>query len=176
MKEKADMEMEIVADENGNFFQIKYIKSFSAKLIQSSEETKKYYEELKNLVLSYKGTHSRISWHYDAVNVGRQFVLKFAVRGKTLCVYLPLNSDKLEKKYKVEKVKAKRYEEVPCLYRIKNAKKCRYAKELIIKACESLGLQKGKEQHESYASLPYESNKSLVERGLIEEEKVVFLK
>ncbi|MBO5578786.1 MAG: uL15 family ribosomal protein [Bacilli bacterium] len=165
-------EVETITDEKGNIFQIRFIKSFTAKLIQSPNESKKYYEELKNEVLSYKGTHSRISWHFDSVNAGRNYVLKFAIRGKTLCVYLPLDSEKLEDKYKVEKAESKRYEDVPCLYRIKNDRRCGYAKDLIAMVASNLGLEKGEEQHEVYSNLPYEENKPLVARGLIKELKV----
>lgn len=166
-------EVETIKDEKGNIFQIRFIKSFTAKLIQSPEETKKYYEELKNEVLSYKKTNSRISWHYDAINSGRNYVLKFAVRGKTLCVYLPLNTDDyVDSKYKVEKVESKKFEDVPCLYRIKNDRRLGYAKELIAVVAERLGLEKGEEQHEVYSNLPYEPNKPLVARGLIKEQKI----
>jgi len=165
-------EVETIYDENGNIFQIRYIKSFIAKLIQSPEETKKYYEALKNEVLSYKGTHSRVSWHYDAVNSGRAYVLKFAIRGKTLCVYLPLDPEQVERKYKVERSESKRFEDVPCLYRIKNDRRCEYTKELIALVASNLGLVKGEEQHEVYSDLPYEPNKPLVARGLIKEQKI----
>ncbi len=165
-------EVETVTDEKGNVFQIRYVKSFTAKLIQSPKETKKYYEELKNEVLSYKKTNSRISWHYDAINAGRDYVLKFAVRGKTLCVYLPLDADKLEEKYKVEKVESKKFEDTPCLYRIKNDRRLGYAKDLIAMVAAKLGLEKGEEQHEVYSNLPYEENKPLVAKGLIKEQKV----
>ena len=165
-------EVVTVTDEKGNIFQIRFIKSFTAKLIQSPDETKKYYEELKNEVLSYKKTNSRVSWHYDSVNSGRNQVLKFAIRGKTLCVYYPLNADDyIDTKYKVEKSESKKYEEVPCMYRIKNERRLGYAKELIATVCESLGLVKGEEQHESYY-LHYEENKPLIIRGLIKELKV----
>lgn len=167
-----DDEVETISDEKGNIFQIRYIKSFTAKLIQSPEETKKYYEELKNEVLSYKKTNSRVSWHYDAVNSGRNFVLKFEIRGKTLCVYLPLDPEKVEEKYKVEKSESKRFEDVPCLYRIKNDRRCQYTKELIALVASNLGLEKGEEQHEVYSNLPYEPNKPLVARGLIKERKI----
>ena len=161
-----------ITDENGNIFQIRYIKSFSAKIIQANEESKKYYEELKNEVLSYKNTNSRISWHYDAINAGREYVVKFAVRGKTLALYLPLNADDYaDSKYKVEKVESKKYSDTPCLYRIKNDRRCGYAKELLAVIAEKLGLEKGEEQHEKYVQ-PYEENKPLIARGLIKEHKV----
>ena len=166
-------ELVTVTDENGNVFNIRFVKSFTAKLIQSPEETKKYYEELKNEVLSYKKTNSRVSWHHDAINAGRNYVLKFAIRGKTLCVYLPLNvDDYIDTKYKVEKVESKKYEDVPCLYRIKNDRRLGYAKELIAVVASNLGLEKGEEQHKVYSNLPYETNKPLLERGLIKELRV----
>lgn len=162
-----------ITDEAGNVFNIKFVKSFTAKLIQAPEETKKYYEELKNEVLSYKKTNSRISWHFDSINSGRSYVLKFTIRGKTLCVYLPLNADDYaDSKYKVEKVESKKFEDVPCLYRIKNDRRLGYAKELIAVVANNLGLEKGEEQHEVYSNLPYEPNKPLIERGLIKELKV----
>ena len=162
-----------LSDEHGNIFNIRYIKSFTAKLIQSSDETKKYYEELKNEVLSYKKTNSRISWHYDSINSGRSQFLKFAIRGKTLCVYLPLNiDDYANTKYKLEKTESKKYEDVPCLYRINNDRRLGYAKELITVVANNLGLEKGEEQHEIYSNLPYEPNKPLINRGLIKELKV----
>ena len=168
-----DEEVETITDEKGNIFQIRFIKSFTAKLIQSPDETKKYYEELKNEVLSYKKTNSRISWHYDAVNSGRNYVLKFAVRGKTLCVYFPLNADDYaDSKYKVEKVESKKFEDVPCLFRIKNDRRLGYAKELIATVASNLGLEKGEEKHEVYSNLQYEPNKPLVARGLIKEQKI----
>ena len=166
-------EVVTATDEKGNVFQIRFVKSFTAKLIQSPDETKKYYEELKNEVLSYKKANSRVSWNYDSVNSGRNQVLKFAIKGKTLCIYFPLNADDYaETKYKVEKVESKKYEDVPSLYRIKNDRRLGYAKDLIAVVCEKLGLVKGEEQHESYANLPYEPNRPLIERGLIKELKV----
>ena len=166
-------EVVITKDESGNIFQIRYVKSHTAKLIQAPDESKKYYEELKNYVLSYKNTSSRISWNYDSINSGRNPVLKFVVRGKTLCVYLPLNADDYaDSKYKVEKVESKKYSDVPCLYRIKNDRRCEYAKDLIKVVMDNLGLEKGEEQHESYANLPYEDNEALVAKGLVKELKI----
>ena len=171
-EESGDEEVVTVADSKGNIFQIRFNKSFTAKIIQASEESKKYYEELKNYVLSYKGTTSRISWNYDSINSGRNPVVKFGVRGKTLCVYYPLDADQYnDTKYKVEKIDSKKFESVPTMYRIKNDRRLGYAKDLIDTVMASLGLSKGDEKHESYI-LPYEENKPLVARGLIKEHKV----
>ncbi len=161
----------VVVDAKGNYFNIRYNKSFRAKLIQSSDETKGYYGELKNEVLCYSKAKSRVSWSYDSINAGRAPVVKFGIRGKTLCVYFPLNAeDYAESKYKVEKVESAKYEAVPCMYRIKNERRLRYAKELIAKVCESLGLTKGDLQNEDY-NLPYETTEALIAKGLIKELK-----
>ena len=164
------------AEENGivvgasrNDFNIRYEKSFMAKLIQSSDETKAYYGELKNEVLSYGKTKSHVSWAYDSVNAGRAPVLKFKVRGKTLCVYFALNvDDYANSKYKVEKAGSAKYESVPCMYRIKNNRRLGYAKDLIAAVCEKRGLTKGDVPTEDYR-LPYESTEALLEKGLVKE-------
>ena len=62
-----------------NYFNIRYNKSFTAKLIQSSDETKGYYGELKNEVLSYTKAKSHVSWAYDSVNAGREHIVKFSI-------------------------------------------------------------------------------------------------
>ena len=166
-------EVVTTTDSEGNIFKIRYIKSFTAKLIQSSDETKKYYEILKNEALSYNDVSNRVSWHYDSINSGRTQVLKFGIRGKTLCVYYPLNIEDVDQnKYKVEKIESKKYEQVPCMYRINSNRKLELAKALIARVMRKLHLEKGEEQHEVYSNLPYEENKPLVERGLIKELKV----
>jgi ribosomal protein L15 len=171
--EAANEEEEVttVTDEKGNIFQIRFVKSFQAKLSQSDDTVKNYYNELKNYALSYKKANDRISWHYDSINVGRAAVLKFAIRGKTLCVYLALNADDYaETKYKVEKAESKKFEDVSCLYRIKNDRRCSYAKDLIDAAMAAIPTEKGKESNEDFR-LPYEESKALLEKGLIKELK-----
>ena len=119
-------------------------------------------------MLSYTKTKSHVSWAYDSVNAGREHIVKFGIRGKTLCVYFPLNVEDVDEKYKVEKVDAAKYAAVPCLYRIKNERRLRYAKELIEKVCLSIGLIKGEAHNEDYY-LPYETNEPLIAKGLIKE-------
>jgi len=164
-------EVVTITDEKGNIFEIRYIKSFTAKLSQTSEEVKDYYNELKNYVLAYKGVHSRVSWHFDSINIGRDQLLKFSIRGKTLCLYYALNYEKLDSKYKVEKAEAIKYQAVPCLYRIKNDRRFNYAKELIDQLMDRINVIKGKESNEDF-SIPYEETKVLLSKGLIKEVKV----
>lgn len=168
-------EIVVTKDEKGNIFEIRYIKSFTAKLSQSEKEVKDYYTVLKNYALSYKDAHSRVSWHYDAINIGRDYAIKFAIRGKTLCVYFALDASKLDEKYKVEEAKGKKFEEVPVLYRIKNDRRCEYAKELIDEVMKKVGADQGEVPTENY-SIPHESNKALLAKGLIKELKTAVKK
>ncbi len=162
----------VVMDEQGNYFRIRFNKSFTAKLMQSSDDAKRYYTELKNEILSYKKAKSRISWSYDSINAGRTPLVKFGIRGKTLCVYYSLNPDDyIDTKYKVEKMEAAKYEMVPCMYRIKNDRRLKYAKDLFAVVCGNLGLKKGEVPTEDY-TLPYKPTNELVEEGLIKEVKV----
>ena len=148
---------------------VRYKKSFTAKLIQSSDDVKGYYTELKNEVLSYEKTRSRVSWNYDSINAGRAPFAKFVIRGKTLCMYLALDPDEYEgTKYKVVRSFAKRYAEVPCLYRIKNTRRLKYAVDLIKAAAEKAGLSAGENVGVDYYQ-PYDTTESLVQRELIKE-------
>lgn len=148
---------------------IRYSRSFLAKLIQSDDETKSYYEELKNEIMSY-GVKSRISWRYESFRHAKKLLIKMQMRGKTLCLCFALSaSDYAESKYKVEDYsEVKVLEDTPCLYRIKNARRCRYAKDLIADVMKKYGLERGEEQTLSYAyELPYEETAALVSKGLI---------
>lgn len=147
----------------------RYDKSFTAKLIQSDDELKGWYSSLKNALLGYKKVNSRISWRTDSINRGRTKLAKFAIRGKTLGLYLALNPDDYANtKYKVERAENKRYEDVPCLYRIKNGRRAKYALELIATLAEKFELQPIEREYVDYY-LPYEETEPLLERGLVKE-------
>lgn len=164
-------EIVFATDKSGNLFRIRFIRSFMAKLIQSSDETKAFYKELKNEILSYKGVKDRLSWHYDSHNRGREQVVKFGIRGKTLCLYFALDmKDFKGSKYKVELCESNKYAAVPCMYRIKSAHRCEYAKDLIAMVAGKFGLVKGEQQTVEY-SFPYESTEDLIAKGLIKELK-----
>ena len=163
-------EVKTISDEEGNTFQISYVKSFKAKLLQASEEEKGYYSELRNLILSYKDLSNRLSWNYESFNLGRKQLVKLGVRGKTLCVYLALNVESIPQKYEVEKIESAKYEDVSCMYRIKNTKRCEIARQLIIRVMKENQVKQGEEHNEKY-SLSYLDRDALVNKGLIKEKK-----
>ncbi len=156
-------------EETGFAIIARFKKSFMARIIQASDETKGYYSELKNAILSYKKTTSRISWQYDSINSGRTKVLKFAMRGKTLCVYYALNAEEFaDTKYNVKAVTAKKYADVPCMLKVSGPRKKKHALELIEIVAEKLGLEKGEEQNRDYV-MPFETTEELIKKGLIKE-------
>lgn len=170
-EERDEEEIAAVVEEDGKEFRIGYAKSFTAKLIQAGEETKSFYVELKNEALSYGKINSRTSWDYDSLNFGRKPILKFGIRGRTLYVYFALDiKDFKGTKYKVELCEYKKYESVPCMYRIINAQRCELTKEIIAKVAEKNGLVKIDRQNVEYR-FPYEDNDALVNKGLIKEVK-----
>ena len=170
--EVLDEDIETVTDSSGNTFKIQYIKSFKAKLIQSNDEIKNQYIELKKEILSYQGTKSKITWHFETISIGRDVLLRFAIRGKTLCIYYALNSDEYnDSKYKVENITTKKHSSAPCLYRIKNERRFGYAKELIKDLANKNNLVIGNEPTDNYY-LPYEERDVLIEQGLIKKNEV----
>ena len=158
--------MQIVASP-GMFIRYRYNRSFEAKLIQSDDTVKRYYSELKNCLLSYKKVTPRISWRHESFRKGRPAAAKFVIRGKTLCLCLALDPENYEEsKYIVDDMsRYAKFAGTPLMYRIKNERRLRYAKELIAFLFE--GTEPSGHEEEDFAAIPYEDTQSLVERGLI---------
>ncbi len=146
-----------------------YNKSFMAKYIQSSDEIKNWYTKLKNELLSYKKVKARMSFKRETFHLGREVVARFSFRGNTLCVYLPLNpNDYAESKYKVEDVSdITSFADTPCMYRLKNEKRVRYALNLLAIVLEKMnGIRMDNYVTKDYY-LPYEGMMELINKGLI---------
>lgn len=159
----------VVHTSGGDYIYLSYNKSFKAKLIQGKEDARRYYSELKNFISAYKKVNCRISWKQESVNSGRNKICRLVLRGKSLYLYLPLNPDDYaDTKYKVERAEAKRFEELPCLYKIKNDRRAKYATELIATVFERCGVERGEWNEIDFtAEYPYEETLPLIRRGLI---------
>ena len=152
---------------------IKYKKSFIAKLSLSGDETIQYYDELKNEILSYKKVKGRTSWSFESFRKGRKLLVRLAVRGKTLKLYIALDP----KTYEGSKVKVldatgvKRHAAVPCLYKIKNHRRVEYAKALIAEVMAQNGIEKSRKyDYVDFGSeLVYRDLESLIANGFIKE-------
>lgn len=159
----------VIAEEQSESNTLHYDRSFTARFIQSDEETKHWYTELKNYLLSFKKVKDRMSWKRESYRYGREPVVRMAFRGKTLCLYFPLNAnDYVDSKYKVEEVVDNAtYADTPCMYRIKNARRAKYAKELIDAVLARFGDVKRIERDSVDYYMPYEGVVELIDKGLI---------
>ena len=147
---------------------ILFDRSFTARLTQADDALKARYSELKNYILSYKGTRCRTSWKRETFSVGRKTVATFAIRGKTLMLYLATDPSKFEDtKYRVEnmsEVASRR--KTPLLFRVKSDRRTMYAKQLIDMLFAENEVQRVERRPQDY-TVPYKSTDALVKRGLI---------
>lgn len=164
--EEDESDVEYV-QENG--IHVRYEKSFTAKLIQLKNETKEWYSCLKNELLSYKKVRARMSWKKESFRMGRMTLARFVVRGKTLCLLLAVEpAGYAGTKYSVEDVsQVAANADTPCLYRIKNARRAKYAVEMIAGLMKELQAGKDGAFVEQNYVLPYEETAVLLEQGFV---------
>ncbi len=157
-----------IEKETGLAIIARYKRSYMSRLIQASDETKVYYSLIKNAILSYGKVSTRISWGHESVNAGRTKLAKLVVRGKTLHLYLALDPDSLDSKYRVTRAEAVKYADTPCAYKINGERRARYALELVDMISVRTGLERQARDEVDYR-MPYESTEALVAKGLIKE-------
>lgn len=144
----------------------RYTRSYTARVIQGDDELKARYSELKNYILAYNGVYNKITWKREAFFADkRNCVLTFAIRGKTLCIFLPVDPAKFEgTKYKVEnRPNAK----LPTMLRIRSDRSTKFAKEMIDIVFAEMGLK----ENETYQPINfrpiYKSTENLIKKGYI---------
>ena len=159
---------------------VHYRRSFMARLIQSQEKVQDYYTGLKNVLLSFEGVKSRVSWNYDSFNRGRKQLAKINIRGKSLMLYLALDPKEFEDtKYFFTDVSDKlKFAKVPMRIKVRSGRGFKHGVELIEEMMSRLGIERQEIYHPQDFHMPYETTQQLVDRGLIkvvnpaEEEKV----
>lgn len=148
---------------------VRYNRSFSAKICQLSKEAKEWYSAIKNEILSYEKVKDRISWKRETFRIGRMSVARLVVRGKTLCLLFAVEPISYNgTKYVVEDVSnIANTADTPTLYRIKSARRMKYAKEMIAGMMKELKSYKDPRYEAKDFFVPYEGDMALIERGLI---------
>lgn len=123
----------VLVTEEGKRVQIKYRKSFRARVLQADDETKTYYSDIKAYLLSFDGIAASDSQNYEGFAVGRKQIAKMNISGKTVLLFLALDPATLEgSKYKYDNVgDRKRFEKTPVKVKIRSARSFKWAKELI---------------------------------------------
>lgn len=145
----------------------RYNRSFAARLIQSSDTVKEWYAMIKDAALSYKGTRSSSAWRQEKLYKGRALFVKLAIRGRTLCVYFPVNVGEV-KNIEVEDVSDKPvHAATPALFRIKKDVHARQALELVAMSAERLGLEAGKAHVTDKSEYALQTTEQLIEAGLV---------
>ena len=148
---------------------VRYNRSFTAKICQLNNETKEWYSELKNELLSYERIKDRMSWKRESFRIGRLTLARLAVRGKTLCLLLAVEPISYNgTKYTVEDVSnVESTADTPTLYRIKSARRLKYAKEMLEGIMKEVKTYKKPDFEAKDYFLPYDGDMSLIQRGLI---------
>ena len=148
---------------------VTYKRSLTAKLSQLSRESKEWYSELKNELLSYEKVKDRMSWKHETYRIGRMTVARFIVRGKTLRMLLAVEPAGYGgTKYSVEDVSnIASMADTPTMYRIKNPRRVKFAKEMIAGMMKELKTFKDPHHVAQDFFIPYEGDMAFMQRGLV---------
>ncbi|MGN0823194.1 MAG: hypothetical protein ACI4NG_05420 [Candidatus Gallimonas sp.] len=150
---------------------VRYKRSFIAKVIQSEDDVKHYYSEMKNALMSYDRMRSQVAWSNDRFTVGRETLAKIGIRGKTLCLYLALNPDAFPITVYHQKFAGdtKMYEKTPMMVKIKSHVGLKRAIRLIDTLMErEQGVKTENYESVDYTKMyEYKSDEALLEEGLI---------
>lgn len=161
----------VVDEATGVAYLVRYNKSYTAKLALAKDEVQGWYNEVKNYLLSY-GANSRVSWNYDAFNIGRKAVAKLNITGKTLSIYIALEpAEYVDSKYHAKDVSSsKKYEQTPTSMKIKSDRGVKFAKELIDILMASMGQERKEKEAEDFTEAKRTLEELLAE-GLVKETK-----
>ena len=148
--------------------EVHYNKSFTAKVIQLSDITKRWYSRLKNELLSYGNVCDVMSWKRESFRLNQKYVARFMVRGKTLCLLFALDPKKYgEAKFNVQDVsRIHACKDTPSMLRLKNERSVKHAVHLISEAMRKAGTHKVPHEERDYY-IPYATTAKLLEQGLV---------
>lgn len=151
---------------------MKFKRSFIARIIQSNDDYKQYYGEVKHALISYKKVNSNVAWGAERFNKGRETIARLKIRGKTLCLYLALdpNNYKTSVYHHIDVSDNKSVAGTPMMVKVKSNLGVRKAIRLID---EMLAMRNGEKKEipeRDYAAMyPYETIEELIEEGLVKD-------
>lgn len=161
-------------DENGVDFlnMMRYNRSFIARIIQSSDDTKNYYGTVRNALLSYRKVNSNIAWGAERFHKGRETIARFKIRGKTLVLYMAIDPKEIE--YSVYHQKDvsnnKSLHGTPTMIKIKSPRGVKKAVRLVDLMLEKRdGIKRPVPERDYAAMYPYETMEELIEDGLVKD-------
>ena len=141
--EEEESEGEEVAAEGGLVIKGKRKRrSFETRLRNSEFDLRHKYYDLRDYIKWY-GLRNRVSIPGDTFSYKRQRYIFVTIVGKHLRVYSQLNPDDYaESTIPVERADAKKYEDLPCLLRVKSDLSYRRAKKLVDDLMAKIGMSK----------------------------------
>ena len=114
--------------------------SFETRLKNSEFDLRHKYYDLRDYIKWY-GLRNRISIPGDTFSYKRQRYVFVTIVGKHIRVYLNLDpADYADSAIPVEKAEAKKYEDLPCLLRVKSDLAYRRAKKLVDDLMQKIGI------------------------------------
>ncbi|MCQ2770492.1 MAG: DUF2357 domain-containing protein [Clostridia bacterium] len=148
---------------------LEFTRSYMARLIQSEDSIKEYYNKVKQAILSYKSVKQTVSWKYESFNKGRTQCAKINVKGKSLYVYLAKEclGDNEKKRNGAKIVGQKQFSKVPVLFKIRDEKSLNKVLPRIETMMSKLGIEALEKPCTEDFRLKNETTKSLIEKGLI---------
>ena len=135
-EEESDYEVDEEDEESDSPFagiEAKPYKPFVNRIVDASEQTQEFYNEIKNELLGYKKIKARISKKCESFRFGRALKVKLSMAGQTLKLFLALDPNEFDRGTYFHKDMShkKTYQEVPLLIRLKSRRSVKRAKELI---------------------------------------------
>ena len=157
----------ILPDEDG-MYTVRYLYSFRAKLIQSTPEIQRRYQNIIDLVGAYEGVKAVESWKHVRIYSGRELYSYMVFKGKKLCITFALDPAEFEDtKYRgIDVSDVKRYEKTPMMLKLTSDRRGRYSEYLLSLLLEREGFTKG-EVKVTEINLPYETREQLIRRKLV---------
>ncbi|MCQ2799004.1 MAG: hypothetical protein MJ220_03885 [Bacilli bacterium] len=115
---------------------------FETKLKKADKDLRHKYYDLRDYIKSY-GINNRISIPGDTFSLHRERYAFITIVGSRIKVYLPLNvQDYANSPIPVEAANAKKYEDLPMVFKVKSDLSFRRAKKLIDDVMAAKGIQK----------------------------------
>lgn len=151
---------------------MKFKRSFIARIIQSNDDYKQFYGEVKHALISYRKVNSNVAWGAERFNKGRETIARMKIKGKTLCLYLALDP----KEYKtsvyhhIDMTDNKSVAGTPMMVKVKSPLGVKKAIRLIDEMLAKRNGEKKEITERNYALMyPYETIEELIEEGLVKD-------
>lgn len=176
--EAEEKETEVIYNaETHTYTVIRRKKSFEGRLCVTSDDNKKFYNQVKNKLMSY-GLTNRISKTSEKFRLKRELLAQIKFTAKQMVIYLALDPKQFENtKYKGKDMSEKKsYQSVPFQYKTKTERKTMWMLELIDLLAKEHNLVKNEKFNEQdfTKDYPFMDDEKLIEKGyLVVTEKTV---